>query len=250
MLRSWKSFLNGRSINYCVLECGTMTWNLRDDNAILETSSVRVVACLRACSPSIRLVDTTGPDEKTKGFVQIRPVDPSISFPDKGLALGEAYVRQGDVIASYPESAPWRFGYQVDIRSSQEIGRQDNKDINMFTLEVWLSVQTSLLNSHPELDVNVEGDSFSHHGNGFWLDSESRVALLIHPLDLADCQIANPSGSGPNRQIQMKVFGRFMEKGVIRRMRFRMLVANAPSSQEFWQDCWNEFSESPLPLTT
>ena len=227
-----------------------MTWNLRDDNAILETSSVRVVACLQDCNPSISLFDTTGPDAETKGYIQIRPVDPSVSFQDKGLSLGEAYVRQGDVIASYPESAPWRFGYQLDIRSSHEIGIQDGKDNGVLTLEVWLSVQTSLLNSHPELNVNIEGDSFSHLGNGFWLDSNSRVALLIHPLDLADCKIDSPVGSGPNRQILMKVFGRFMEKGVIRRMRFRMLVADAPSSREFWQDCWNEFSESPLPLTT
>ncbi len=227
-----------------------MTWNLRDDNAILETSSIRVVACLRDCSPSISLVDTTGPEEETKGFVQIRPVDSSISFPEIGLSLGEAYVRQGDVIASYPESGPWRFGYQLDIRSSHEFGRLGGKEKGVLTLEVWLSVQTSLLNSHPELNVNLEGDSFSHLGDGFWLDSKSCVALLIHPLDLADCKINSPASSGPNRQIQMKVFGRFMEKGVIRRMRFRILVASVSSSQEFWQDCWNEFSESPLPLTT
>lgn len=227
-----------------------MTWNLRDDNAILETSSIRIVACLQGFRPSIRLVDTSGTEEETRGFVQIRPVDSSIPSPEIGLSLGEAYVRQGDVIASYPERAPWPFGYQLDIRSSHEKGTQTGKESSLLTLEVWLSVQTSLLNSHPELHVNMEGDLFSQLGNGFWLDSKSRVALLVHPLDLADCKIASETGAGPNRQIQMKVFGRFMEKGVIRRMRFRILVANAPSSREFWQDCWNEFSESPLPLTT
>ena len=232
------------------LECKQMTWNLRDDSAILETSSTRVVARLRDSCPSISLIDTTGPAEERKGLVQIRPVDSSLSLPEIGLSLGEAYVRQGDVIASYPESAPWTFGYQLDIRSSHEIRRQTGKENNLLTLEVWLSVQTSLLNSHPELNVNLEGDSFSHLEDGFWLDSKSCVALLIYPSDLADCKIASLAGSGPNREIEMKVFGRFMEKGVIRRMRFRLLVADAPSSREFWQDCWNEFSESPLPLTT
>lgn len=232
------------------LECGSMTWNLRDDNAFLETSSIRVVACLQDFSPSIRIVDSTSTEEETKGFVQIRPVDSSIPSPEIGLSLGEAYVRQGDVIASYPERAPWSFGYQLDIRSNHEIGIQSGKESSLLTLEVWLSVQTSLLNSHPELNVTLEGDLFSQLGNGFWLDSKCRVALLVHPLDLADCKISSETGSGPNRRIQMKVFGRFMEKGVIRRMRFRILVANEPSSREFWQDCWNEFSESPLPLTT
>lgn len=242
--------MNGRSTNYRVLECGLMTWNLRDDKAILETSSIQVVACLQDWSPSISLIDTTSHEKETKVVVQIRPVDPSISFPENGLSLGEAYVRQGDVIANYPESTPWPFGYQLDIRSGHKIGLQNGKENSLLTLEVWLSVQTSLLSSYPELNVNLEGESFSHLGDGFWLDSESRVALLVHPLDLADCILDGPTRSVPNSQIQMKVFGRFMEKGVIRRMRFRILVANAPSSQEFWQDCWNEFSESPLPLTT
>jgi hypothetical protein len=62
--------------------------------------------------------------------------------------------------------------------------------------------------------------------------------------------ISRHAGLNASREIQLKVFGRFMEKGVIRRMRFRLLVANSASSQEFWIERWNEFSESPLPLTT
>jgi len=227
-----------------------MTWNLRDDNAILETNLTRVVACLRESSPSISLFGKSGDLAGTGVSLQIHPVDSDLPLLSKGLALGEVYVRQDDVIASYPERSPWRFGYQLDIRSVHEKDQDDVNQKGFMVLEVWLSVQTSLLDSHPEFCINIGGDSFSELGNGVWLDSKNHLALLVHPLDLEDCAISTRADLNASREIQLKVFGRFMEKGVIRRMRFRLLVANSASSQEFWIERWNEFSESPLPLTT
>lgn len=227
-----------------------MNWNLRDGNAILETDSFKINACLQEPTPNIRLSNHRNGPDQTEVSIRFQPLDTKSPSWTKGLALQEAYVRQADVIASYPQRAPSKFGYQLDLRRIQKSQSLADDFRDLIVLEVWLSVQTSLLDSQPQFRIDVAGNLFSELKNGLWLDSNKTAAVLVHPMDLADCEIATTNGSVADSELKLNVFGRFMEKGVIRRMRFRIMVASSSSSPEFWLDGWNEFSESPLPLTT
>jgi hypothetical protein len=158
------------------------------------------------------------------------------------IPLGDAYVRMNDLIASYPETAPWPFGYQVDVRSV------DVHESHCACLEIWLSVQTSLLDSYPQLSVQVPKHAFSERNQGTWISDDHRFCLAVHPLDLSDCQIS--FSRAEQSAVAMLVFGRFMEKGVLRRMRFRLFASESPQSESFWSHQQEQFSRSPLPLTT
>lgn len=171
--------------------------------------------------------------------VAVTPSERHVRHFAAGVPFGEAYVRQQDLIAVFPELAPWRFGYQIDMRVLDTISRE------RLAIEFWLSIQTSLLDSHPQIELRITGEQFSSVLENIWISDSNQIGLLIHPLDKTDCQIEQAEDG-----IAMCVFGQFMEKGVIRRMRFRLLSSLGPESSSFWRDRFEEFSESPLPLTT
>jgi len=177
--------------------------------------------------------------KRTVLSVGITPSERQVNHSATDLLLGDAYVRQNDLIAVFPELAPWRFGYQIDVRVLKDA------PIDTLVVEIWLSIQTSLLDSHPQLELQLRGERFNAAVDKVWTSQSLRMGLLVHPLDQRDCHIEQPGD-----ELALRVFGRFMEKGVIRRMRFRLIMAQRPEPAMFWQDRFDEFSKSPLPLTT
>ena len=139
----------------------------------------------------------------------------------------------------FPGIGSGRFGYQIDIRLLDEAPHK------ALAMEIWLSIQTSRLDSHPQLEVKLKGERFKGLVENSWTSESCRLGILVHPLDQHDCHIMQE-----NDGLAMRVFGRFMEKGVIRRMRFRLIAALEPESVAYWRDRFEEFSNSPLPLTT
>ena len=180
-------------------------------------------------------------DDKNRTILSVgmTPSEQQVVHSAPDLVLGDVYVRQNDLIAMFPESAPWRFGYQIDMRVL------DDSPVGTLSVEIWLSVQTSLLDSHPQLELHLAGERFDSAADRYWTSKSLRIGLLVHPLDQSDCHLEQRGD-----ELTMRVFGRFMEKGVIRRMRFRLIVANRSQTAEFWQNRFDEFSKSPLPLTT
>jgi hypothetical protein len=170
----------------------------------------------------------------------VHPMDEGAPIQTDALLLGDAYCRQNDLIAHYPEVEPWRFGYQMDVRW---VAAESSKDWTC--LEIWLSIQTSLLESSPQLTLSFSKQSFHVDREGLWTSLSHRIGLMVHPLDRKDCVVDVEKDS-----LEMTVFGRFMEKGVIRRMRFRLVVSTNAQPATFWKDRQHEFSNSPLPLTT
>ena len=214
-----------------------MSWDLRDSTAHWNGShwSVDVALSHESGQPLIQIHDTS---QRPVLSVGITPSESDGGHSAAGLQFGDAYVRQKDLIAIFPELAPWRFGYQIDIRQLDEVSPRT------IAMEIWLSIQTSRLDSHPQLELVLKGDLFNALVENCWSSESRRLGILIHPLDQHDCQIMQTSDG-----LAMRVFGRFMEKGVIRRMRFRLIAAMEPESVEYWQDRFDEFSSSPLPLT-
>ncbi len=65
------------------------------------------------------------------------------------LPLSESYIRQGDFVAIYSEQSPLTFGYQVYFCLKPTTD-------DLMVIELWLSVQTSTLESHPQLRLSFD----------------------------------------------------------------------------------------------
>ena len=211
-----------------------MSWNLRESAAKWDGQPWSVDVDLTR--PSIRFCNAA---QLPALVIAVTPRDQHTKQSTVSLPLGEAYVRQKDLIAIFPESAPGRFGYQIDMRVLPH-GLP-----NTFAIEIWLSVQTSLLDSNPQLELHLSGETFKLSVNNCWTSESSTLGLLVHPLDQQDCHMESIQDG-----LAMRVFGRFMEKGVIRRMRFQLIATTEAQAVRFWQERFEEFSDSPLPLTT
>ena len=215
-----------------------MSWDLLGSTANWQVPNWAVEAFFVNGShrPRILLRDA---GKETRLNVDISPRDRNANHSAAGIPFEDAYVRQMDLIALFPQTAPWNFGYQVDIRMLT------SSQLDTLTMEIWLSIQTSLLDSHPQLELHFKGDPFNSLMENCWTSESAQMGLLVHPLDQADCQIEREKDS-----LAMHVFGRFMEKGVIRRMRFRLIANRGSMTPSYWKDRSKEFSDSPLPLTT
>ena len=221
-----------------------MSWDLRDSTAQWNGPhwSVDVALAQESSQPLVQIQDSL---QRPVLSVEITPSEQQVKDSAARMPFGEAYVRQTDLIAIFPELDPWRFGYQMDIRLIDNPIPNTLVLPNTLVMEIWLSIQTSLLDSHPQLELLLRGERFKALTDSCWTSDSSRIGLLIHPLDQPDCRIEQLKEG-----LAMRVFGRFMEKGVIRRMRFRLIAALESVSAAVWRDRFEEFSNSPLPLTT
>lgn len=216
-----------------------MSWILRDGQAHFSTAHWIVNVALDGNAPGIEIRSTVD-NANLHLTATIEPHDQSLAQVMPPLKAADAYVRQNDLVASFPEVSPWRFGYQMDVKKVDIPESHDS-----LCLEVWLSVQTSLLDSHPRLSLRFPNEHLESKDTSFWLGSSQRAGIAIHPVDRADCEIKNSKD-----EFNLKAFGRFMEKGVIRRMRFRWIATTHAQPAEFWQRRCEEFLNSPLPLNT
>jgi hypothetical protein len=215
-----------------------MSWDLQHSTAKWTEPrwSVDVALSNDRCQPSLTVHDAAN---RTHLSIGIMPHELHGVHSAVGIQFGDAYVRQKDLIAIFPETKPWRFGYQIDLRMLK------SSSTSIFGIEFWLSIQTSLLDTHPQLELRFQGDSFSPAVENCWTSQGSSMGVLVHPMDEQDCRV-----KCANDELRMTAFGRFMEKGVIRRMRFRLIVAPKSEPAQYWQERFEEFSGSPLPLTT
>lgn len=72
---------------------------------------------------------------------------------------------------------------------------------------------------------------------------------LIHPSDQVDTQLLYTRGGDRDCDLMVQFFGRFMEKGVIRRGRLRLLISDDRLSDDQLLDAYKMFASSDLPLT-
>ncbi|MFM7927872.1 MAG: hypothetical protein ACKO9Q_09195 [Pirellula sp.] len=171
---------------------------------------------------------------------EIRPMEDSVGPDTPAPAPGEAYSRLDDFIVNFPQRYPWPFSYQLDVRV-----QPDHKDL--LVAELWLSVQTSMLECNPQLCLVPKDPKapWTCHPQ-FICSADRRLALVVHPLDIPDSKLhASRSGSVE----RLDLFGQFMEKGVIRRGRLLLVASNTSISEKRMKDMCSIFAASSLPLT-
>ena len=125
-------------------------------------------------------------------------------------------------------------------------------DFDVSILEVTVAVQTSLLDSHPMVDLIVDGD----HSTG---DQSSTDSPSISVVGLGDSEVAvlldrHDSPFTANRSdadgLKLRLFGDFLEKGVIRKARPWLVYAPTGKLEaKQLQALLDQLNNSPLPLT-
>lgn len=185
--------------------------------------------------------------------IAIKPLPNHSAIPE------EVYVRGEDLIARFAQSESDEFGVQLNWKAL------DKSPVADSAIELWLSIQTNLLDSSPELELSSDG------GDGSWQvfrhaeltectsseRSESPAALvlddgnasfvwLIEPTDQRHVECLTEAKESVQR---VKLFDHFMEKGVIRRARMRFLASNDELTLEQIRSAYRDFADSPLPLT-
>lgn len=228
-------------------EASEMSWQLKDNIAVCNQPKWTTRVDLRT-APSLTLLSHSSQKSLT---VSISPRDSTCKMTEGDyLPVGDSYVRQGDLIAHFPEGSPFHFGFEAYF-----CVLPSGPDHQI--LELWLSVQTSKLESNPQLRLRLQtpGDGAeatesqasprADMSPGLYLFQDKTIGIMIHPLDQGD-SILERDHEG---DWTLVTFGRFMEKGVIRRMRLRIVACNGTISDSQWLAWMQSFAESPLPLT-
>ncbi len=189
----------------------------------------------------------------------------------------EIYNRQSDLIVRYRQGPTDTFTYQLDWQLLPATAPF------VAAVELWLSVQTDLLDTEPELEIVCSASggqtwrAFEHSQLCDW-DAKPKgqpaatrgpAALLcvananadkpqasvaeptsglwlIEPTDQCNTRRCSDDDQATQR---LRLFGHFMEKGVIRRGRMRFLLASGAVTTEHVQRAYRELADSPLPLT-
>lgn len=173
----------------------------------------------------------------------------------------EIYVREQDLIVRYAQSEADLYAIQLNWRLKPACPP--------FTLdiEIWISIQTRLLDTHPTIEFHSVGPSTwsrSTHSElseqwssdplqsvdraAAWL-SVSKEASFLWMVDPGDQSEFTWGKVGSSHELQADLFGEFLEKGVIRRARCRFL---AGTTNVNWQDVKSAYKDlifSCLPIT-
>jgi hypothetical protein len=168
--------------------------------------------------------------------------------------LKDCYIRQGDLIIVYPQREQRKFTLQLDYRLLEATR-------DRILIELWISIQTYLLDSRPGVVVTCRSGDRAVRvrkvGDGPTRVESSRTvstsrigdlswAWLTHPCDQTD---TDWNWNDASNAYQARLFEHFMEKGVIRRARMRCLIGATPFAESEVDEAYQAFVESPLPLT-
>lgn len=176
--------------------------------------------------------------------------------------LTDSYVRQSDLVVTYAQSSDRTVLPQIVWR----VIRDGQLRVGV---ECILSMQTSLLASHPGvsirfrlagelLNVSAAGAERIASGPHRWDEptvllqrpdkGEHSLALLMHPADFVRLDVCPTADEG--WQADFAAFPESLEKGVIRRARLQAVYVSRHADVELAQLCANELKEAAPPLTT
>lgn len=218
-----------------------MAWTLQLPRATFVADHSRVDILLEStvrCS----IEDDRSPRGEGRSIAfELTPWDSHLPLNIAPPSCEDAYVREMDLIAHYPQTVPWAFGYQIDWRYRAKLVD------HVQCMEVWLSISTSMLESNPKLVIAPTIGMTQQTSSPISVAEHKRAALLVHPLDTSDIEIETLDSS--DQVVRWEAFGGFMEKGVIRRARLLLAWSSRVEPPSTWDHLLNRFADSPLPLT-
>ncbi len=249
------------------------TWTLQDSAAFAQFSSL--AARLEPCRPQSGLSDLRWRGKTLNGH-QILGVElPSANGESADETLIDCYPRGSDLIATYAQTPERPSRIQIYWRAASfHVG-----DREAAIVDLQVSVQTNLLDSHPRLQafsrlprgevrrlVDASAGVFAplsisasgpavlapEQGPGCllfrWPQSDASYLEMIHPSDFGRDDLA----AYEDERLQLKhgLFPGSLEKGVILRARIRGGYLDNADDELVAAAAYREFLDSPPPLTT
>lgn len=246
-------------------------WHIDDQLARLETDSLRAELDLHNPSGGAKISAAGSPiSSVTFGQVSMPAARPS-----------ELFARGDDLIAIFEERPDYPFRAQIYWRFVRSLfpGADEGLLRPIAGLELILSMQTSLLDSDPALEVatdiaarqasqltDVAAGRFIEHsvsanpielsptsGAGcvkFPLASSELVYVeMIHPADFRRASLTASGTSRSSVRLTHRLFPERLEKGVIVRSRLRAFMAPADRATRAAAAAYRTFAKSEPPLT-
>lgn len=178
-----------------------------------------------------------------------------------GIALagdGEQFVCGDELHLHFPESDRHPIGVQM-VLMPIEI------DQRILVVESVISVNTSLWDSHPAVEVEFAGGASTgpgsqpaqlHHGRNadgrvcWWLSDHPSSAVATGLLcDARDFNSIDPSATVEQSTV-VRFLGGFLEKGVIRRIQPWWIWSQGPITETARRRVANQLAARPLPLSS
>lgn len=155
----------------------------------------------------------------------------------------ESYVRDADHVSTHPATDGFPFRTQLYWSAKALAG-------GAVAATLSVSLQTDLLDTRPQLSLvtrlpGAEVSSLSDDACRFDTQAGVTVVVTSHPSDAAECT-ATP-GDG---ECRLHASPPFLEKGVIRRLRFAAIVLPGTASEAAVTGALADLANDPIPLTT
>jgi hypothetical protein len=185
------------------------------------------------------------------------------------IEINERYVRGSDFVATYAKSDEFPVAPQFYWRACL------HEAFSAVQVQMILSVQTDLLDSHPEASVNsfaiesrlfhaptLQIDSFREVSDSVLYEADAgrehlfvfrnealdlSYAQMVHPTDFVAVQIQMNESRPP--LVSVTLFPESLEKGVIRRARISGWFLPAENDLAAAVELAKQFVHEPLPLT-
>ncbi|MCC9602813.1 hypothetical protein LOC67_19860 [Stieleria sp. JC731] len=188
----------------------------------------------------------------------------SLRHPDDQTlpALDEQFVRGDELHLSYPQTESLEFGYRVVIRPIEIADWSASSDRTVFerrsAFEWIVSVQTTLLDSHPTIDLVSDIDASKGLGASETLTLPATNSVAYRSkVDGASVAILLGGRDAPftdfvagETSTRLRLFGQFLEKGVIRRAQPWVLIDRSGEeiSVATIEKAAEALASSPIPL--
>ena len=240
-------------------------WQLQGTQALLRTPPLQ--ADLDLLKPQLGLSQLLYQSSATNGFVL--GVTPGSRVPLPESELDDVFVRGCDLVVTYAETKQRPFSLQIYWRAT--LGTQGT-----LMLDTILSLQTELLESFPGVAVTTELPAASAWllSNGQTpaseislpeqqqrnLNTDDSDALLLrsrgdqwsyaemtHPEDRGEVGIEYETNK--RFSVQRQLGGRFLEKGVIRRLRVRGVFLTKKNDFALATESLGQLAMEQPPLT-
>jgi len=192
---------------------------------------------------------------------------------DRAASPGEAYVRGGDLVATYGQAERWPVAVDVVWRALAPSG----PDAPAGAVELLVSVRTERLESRPALSacsvvparevLRLSGGATPRlepaaDGRETFPRADGRLPCLVfrlpqaglsyvemvHPADAVEDGLQGASAGGGRVRVAHRLFAGPLEKGVIRRARIRGVFVPRDRDERIAAECFAAFARSEPPL--
>jgi hypothetical protein len=171
----------------------------------------------------------------------------------------DVYVRENDLVATYRPTKRWPFAPQA-YWSGEPSNTAGSMRHSPSSLSLLVSVQTDLLDTHPDIRVAtrlpaVEVMEIRHDAE---LTAQALLwRLVVNNLSYLEfvprsdfSELAIGGDEEGWMTTEWRLFGEFLEKGVIRRARVLSAILPREGDKNLATECCRQFASQPLPLTT